>query len=456
MGFVKPQDVNVLCINKTLAIKSVTQHFKRLSHDKNMTTALLRFISCKIFLFLCTHSHFAFLNSDTVMKTAFCALPALGTLLAVLTPHTSFAADEQVKMNQVQVIGTHNSYRRSIAPSTLEWLKKQSPKMAEALDYQHGTIPAQLDGGVRQLEIDIYADSTGKRYAHPKGAAWQQKAGLTPDQNLSDIAENQGTDFKVMHIVDIDQRSSCEPLRNCLMVIKAWSDAHPNHLPLYIDIETKQDVPLKNGAFTKPEQFTPATYDKLDAELLSVFGRDRILTPDDVRGTYPTLNEAIRKRGWPTLAYGRGKVVFTFDRPHDTARYLTGHPSLRGRVVFTNGRPGDPDAAYTEANEGFVGMAGNGSAEVNNAAALHQIQDLVKQGYLVRTRSDANTVEARQNDTARRDVAFQSGAQIISTDYPSFEPAPWHNFTVAFPGGVIARCNPVTAPATCTAADVAE
>ncbi|MFT8475606.1 MAG: Ca2+-dependent phosphoinositide-specific phospholipase C, partial [Acetobacter orientalis] len=104
----------------------------------------------------------------------------------------------------------------------------------------------------------------------------------------------------------------------------------------------------------------------------------------------------------------------------------------------------------------FVGMAGNGSAEVNNAAALHQIQDLVKQGYLVRTRSDANTVEARQNDTARRDVAFQSGAQIISTDYPSFEPAPWHNFTVAFPGGVIARCNPVTAPATCTAADVAE
>ncbi|MFT8674871.1 phosphatidylinositol-specific phospholipase C1-like protein [Acetobacter sp.] len=390
------------------------------------------------------------------MKTAFSTFSALGAVFALCLPHAGFAADAPVKMNQVQVIGTHNSYRRSIAPSTLAWLTAKSPQMAEALDYKHGTIPAQLDGGMRQLEIDIYADSNGKHYAHPRGAEWQKKAGLTPDADQSDVTDMQGTDFKVMHIVDIDQRSSCEPLRNCLEVIKAWSDAHPNHLPLYIDLETKQDVPIKNGAFTQPEQFTTATYDKLDAELLSVFGRDRIVTPDDVRGPYATLNEAIRTRGWPTLAFGRGKVVFTFDRPHDTARYLVGHPALRGRVVFTNGRPGDPDAAYTEANEGFVGQAGNGSAEVNNTTALHEIQDLVKQGYLVRTRSDANTVEARQNDPARRNVAFQSGAQIISTDYPSFEPAPWHNFTVAFPGGVIARCNPVTAPATCSAADVAE
>ncbi|MDT8872888.1 Ca2+-dependent phosphoinositide-specific phospholipase C [Komagataeibacter rhaeticus] len=47
--------------------------------------------------------------------------------------------------------------------------------MAEALDYKHGTIPAQLDGGVRQLEIDIYADGTGRRYASPRGAEWQKK-----------------------------------------------------------------------------------------------------------------------------------------------------------------------------------------------------------------------------------------------------------------------------------------
>ena len=391
------------------------------------------------------------------MKPVFCALPALLCAFSVLSSPVSFA-DDTLKMNQIQVIGTHNSYRRSLSPTTLAWLKKLSPEMADALDYQHGSLKAQLDGGVRQLEIDIYADSSGKRYAHPRGVEWEKKAGFTPDADQSDATDKQGTDFKVMHIVDIDQRSSCEPLRQCLTLVKEWSDAHPNHLPVYIDLETKQDVPLPGGKlpFTQPEQFTKATYDKLDAELLSVFGRENILTPDDVRGSYATLEEAVLKRGWPALAFGRGKVVFTFDRPHDTARYVAGHPALRGRVVFTNGRPGDPDAAFTEANEGFVGKAGNGSAAVDNAAALQTIQSLVKKGYLVRTRSDANTVEARQGDVTRRETAFQSGAQIISTDYPAFETAPWNNYSVSFPNGAVARCNPVNAPAGCTAADVTE
>jgi len=42
----------------------------------------------------------------------------------------------------------------------------------------------------------------------------------------------------------------------------------------------------------------------------------------------------------------------------------------------------------------------------------------VKAGFVVRTRADADTVEARSNDTTRRDAALQSGAQYVSTDYP--------------------------------------
>ncbi|WP_242403292.1 Ca2+-dependent phosphoinositide-specific phospholipase C [Asaia platycodi] len=73
----------------------------------------------------------------------------------------------------------------------------------------------------------------------------------------------------------------------------------------------------------------------------------------------------------------------------------------------------------------------------------------MKQGYLVRTRADANTIEARQNDLKRRDVAFSSGAHLISTDYPGFEPAPWHDYAVSFGSGLVARCNPVNAPVSC-------
>ena len=36
---------------------------------------------------------------------------------------------------------------------------------------------------------------------------------------------------------------------------------------------------------------------------------------------------------------------------------------------------------------------------------------------MVRTRADANTMQARNNDTSQREQAFASGAQAISTDY---------------------------------------
>lgn len=378
------------------------------------------------------------------------ALPL--TLLATLlgSAHAG-TMDDTVQLNQIQVIGTHNSYRRDISPATLRWLTKLSPQAAIALDYRHDTLSAQLDHGVRQLEIDIYADSEGGRYAHPKGPEWERKAGLTPDKDPTPPQAMQGTDFKVMHIVDIDQRSNCQPLRVCLAEIKAWSDAHPNHVPVFIDLETKQDIPFGGGKldFTPPEVFTPATYDRLDAELVSVFGRNGIVTPDQVRGSAETLDKAVHLHGWPSLSQTRGKIVFLFDRPHDTARYTQGHPALRDRIVFTNAKPGDPDCAFTEVNEGFIGAKGNGSEAVDNAAAARIIPDLVKQGYLVRTRADANTIEARQNDLKRRNVAFSSGAHLISTDYPGFEPAPWHDYAVSFGPGLVARCNPVNAPASC-------
>jgi len=113
--------------------------------------------------------------------------------------------------------------------------------------------------------------------------------------------------------------------------------------------------------------------------------------------------------------------------------YLEGHPALRGRVLFTNATPGHPDAAFVEENDGNPART-----------AL-----LVRKGYLVRTQADSDTLEARANDTRRRDKVISSGAQIISTDYPQFEPARWSGYTVALPTGLPVQCNPVTGPPTC-------
>ena len=114
--------------------------------------------------------------------------------------------------------------------------------------------------------------------------------------------------------------------------------------------------------------------------------------------------------------------------------YLAGHASLQGRVIFTNAEPGQPDCAFTEENDG--------TQEV--------IAALVRKGYLVRTRTDADTQQARTGDTTRRDIALASGAQMLSTDYPASEPSQWSSYSVSLPGGGVARCNPVNATAGCS------
>jgi hypothetical protein len=76
-----------------------------------------------------------------------------------------------------------------------------------------------------------------------------------------------------------------------------------------------------------------------------------------------------------------------------------------------------------------------------------EIESLVERGYMVRTRADADTVQARTNDTTQRDAALASGAHFISTDYP-VPNLDFSEYQVTLPGGGVARCNPVS-PGSC-------
>jgi len=103
--------------------------------------------------------------------------------------------------------------------------------------------------------------------------------------------------------------------------------------------------------------------------------------------------------------------------------------------MFVSAEPGHPAA-------GFIKM--------NNAIADHAlIRRYVARNYLVRTRSDVPTEEARSGDTTRRELALGSGAQYISTDY--IEPSPFGSgYQVVLPdSNGIARCNPASAPIGC-------
>jgi Phosphoinositide phospholipase C, Ca2+-dependent len=359
--------------------------------------------------------------------------PAIPLLLALAS-----ASAQQVKINEIQLVGTHNSYHSGISPNEMANLRKLNPRSADALDYRHPALETQLNDGVRQLEIDVYGDSKGGLFAHPRGPVLAAKAGLPSDPPFDSSGIMMKPGFKVLHVQDIDYRSNCEPFTNCLAIVRDWSKAHPGHLPIFILVENKDSKPSMDG-MAIPEPLTPETFDALDAEIRSVFGRSEMITPDDVRGAHKTLNEAVLADGWPTLDKARGKVVFLLDQRRVGPLYTIGHPSLEGRVLFTNALPGTPDAAFTECN--------------NSASDPKLVPGLIRQGYLVRTMTDPGSAGVKSNQTVRRDASINSGAQILSTDYPAGEPAESGFFVTVRPAGQThpnARCNPVLKPANCT------
>lgn len=359
------------------------------------------------------------------------ALLALPSLLALSQGQSS--QDKHVHLNQIQVIGTHNSYNTGFTPSEETFFKAEYPKGFSGIDYHHQSLADQLSAGVRQLELDLVADPVGGRFAHPAIIELTKQKGLPPDPDFDPHHDFDKPGFKVIHLGDLNQRSSCQRFITCLQDIRTWSKAHPNHVPLFILVEDKQGNISQLPTAVQAEPWTADTWDALDTEIHSVFRKSEIITPDTVRGMYPTLEAAVLADRWPTLAKARGKVVFLLYNKKSAPPYLAGHPSLRGRILFTNAEPGQPDAAFVERDNGTPAV----------------IDDLVKRGYLVRTRSDFNTVAGRTNDTTRRDALLLSGAQMISTDFPVSEPAPWTGYTVGLSGGLPAHCNPVNAPAGC-------
>jgi hypothetical protein len=173
---------------------------------------------------------------------------------------------------------------------------------------------------------------------------------------------------------------------------------------------------------------------RVDRVVKEVFGRT-LLKPDDVRGRHRTLRDAVVHDGWPTLGRVRGKVFVVLNAEEKLRDvYRKGAPSLQRRSMFVVSSPQDASAAVISRDE-------------PNPAEFRR---LVREHFLVRTRADAEGLEARDNDHARATMAFASGATMVATDYPVPDPAVNASFVVRLPGRVVARCNPVTAPKACT------
>ncbi len=301
----------------------------------------------------------------------------------------SYPKDGELRVNQLQVKGTHNSYHVAVPDMTVD-----------ALKYTEQPLGVQLaKEGVRGFELD------------------------TQYMPVSD-------DFEVFHIAIIDDKTTCRKFADCLSALRAWSKKNPAHQILLVQIEPK-DTTLPKDA--------EGYFAKFEAEILSVWPRKSILTPDDVRGSSSTLRDAIVQNGWPTLGETRQKIMFFVDNSGSWSEsYAHGGKNLDGRLLFVDSKPGADYEATHVLND--------------PSADAQSIADALAHNFLVRTRADADNVEPFAGDTSRRDAALASGAQIVSTDYPV--PVAGVSYVLEIPGGTPSRCSPVTAPPDCTSLDV--
>ena len=354
---------------------------------------------------------------------------AVASLSLVTAPADGSAGP--VRLNHLQVVGTHNSYHLEASPAESA-IRRDAGYDDSLLAFSHPPVSEQLDGQlVRQLEFDLFADPRGGRYAAPRLRALAGEPAYDP------IMREPGT--KVLHIQDYDYRSNCLTLVRCLRAVRAWSRSHRRHVPLAIVLDLK-DEPLPPAlSATVPPPWTAARMDDLEAEIRSVFRRRELIVPDDVRGRRRSLRTAVLRDGWPPLSRARGKVMFLMaNRDPYRSRYVAGHPRLAGRILFPNSSPARSDAAFMEVDD-------------PRGVRERRIRRLVRRGFVVRTRADADTIEARVNDVGRAEAALASGAQWVSTDFPAAGTATHLGspYFVALPGAVPARCNPVTAPLAC-------
>lgn len=339
---------------------------------------------------------------------------------------------ESPRLNNLQYLGTHNSYHIAPRDELFTVLLSFIADVAPTLAYTHVPLTEQFRSqGIRQIELDIFHDPEGGLYAERKERI------LFDEDPASGIPALDEPGLKVLHVQEIDYETTCYTFVACLQEVKAWSDANAGHLPIMVLVEAKdEEIPDPvNLGFTVPLPFDKEALDTIDAEIRSVFPDEQLILPDDVRGDAVTLELAILEQGWPSLSEARGRIIFALDNggeKRDT--YIEGHTSLEGRVMFTDSPPGTPEAAFMKRNDPL--------------SEPGRIEELVAQGYLVRTRADADTQQARDNDPARREAALASGAHYISTDYPVPNPE-FSSYRVAIPGDGIARCNPVL-PGNCT------
>lgn len=297
------------------------------------------------------------------------------------------ACADGVKLNEIAVLGTHNSYQRlAVFPKrcllnlvniiTFGKVKNEST-------FELDTVTQQLEQGIRNLEIDI------------------------------ETVDNEGDiRFIVTHDPIFDNATTCYDFEKALEEIALWSDHNPGHIPVYLLIEPKGDVPsVKNM-----KSFTIDYAIEFDKVIRRALG-DKLLSPDFVLGEYDSFKEMRENDSWPALKDCMGKIAVLLHHNNITDSYIALDPSIRTQAMFPMLRFEHIDLPYTS----FILENDPAAAVKNNKISVEEKK------VIVRTRAD----DYSSFSDEKYKLAEACGSNIVSTDFPPRHIRPEdHTFTL--------------------------
>lgn len=318
-------------------------------------------------------------------------IASLGERLAEL-PDGVFAdwretpIDDRVTWDRVQSIATHNSY--VTAPNLVQntVLDLVRPGEAAPLAYSHDPLWEQLEQGVRSIELDLRVHSDGS--------------------------------LRLTHVPLLANGSTAPDFVLALDELALWSSSHPGHLPITVLIEFKSDFAYLDPSLVA---WSSDTLSQVDTAIIDGLG-DRVLRPAELDGDT-----------WPLVRDIRDRVLLIMHPDSHIERAYSSLPTA-DRVMFVARAGEKVDAAMV--------AAGGPVFVVHNDPTPASIAPLVEAGAIVRTRADADL----HTDPAALARALESGAQVISTDFPAPIVQPGTGYSAGFPDAVLSRIDPARMP----------
>lgn len=269
---------------------------------------------------------------------------------------------DDLKLNEVRVLASHNSYKKkgSLVGKLFVGLG-DSFSEAKALNYSYNPLTKQLKDGIYSFELDL-------RY--------------------------RGSNFEVTHVPIVDNSSTIVSFKHGLREIKRFLMEEPNSYPLMIILEIKNDY-MWIDPFIK--DIKENEFLKLEELLIEELG-EYLYTPKEMINNYSSLKERIDSIGWPKVSDLKGKAMFIIHAGSYADNYLSFRENDK-QILFSSSYNN-----YFKDNAPFI---------IHNNLNVNDINELVSNGYIVRTRI-GDTLSYSDEDVNK---ALSSNAQILTSDF---------------------------------------